>query len=390
MLRQEAGKSRKQGGRKWTVHAGLVVLAVMAPRSAWRLATNWKAARQQERRTYEPQHVHAAGVLRRKAFQFDWSRNSAWCTTTSCRSLTSTTAPASPSFSPRLSAPDPMVSTPWHAFRVFSSVPRVDQYGSGRSTRSAAHEAPGRRRFSAIVGVSSSRPVTRSSLRVRKGAGVGAYQDPHHRLWQPMPDFPFFCNTLNNWLDALPSCRAGRCTAPDPSAIVDVLSAEKIERLIQLSTPHSTARPTPACGRRAWSVRPQSLQRARVLSPIVRYGVHLLPDASLPPRDSSSCGASSRFFLRTKTQVQTTFRLAHLYHIISARTARFSADGARHNYTLSVLCRTHAQRRQATGEIIDISLSFTDLTAAPCSLRRTSSRGRRADRARISDLYTVN
>ena len=91
-------------------------------------------------------------------------------------------------------------------------------------------------------------------------------QDARHRLWQPMPDFPSLA-ALNGWLET--RCRelwAQTLHGSQPGAIVDVW-ADEVGRLMPLSRPFDgfVEYAKRVCRRRAWSIGPQSLQRAGVV-----------------------------------------------------------------------------------------------------------------------------
>jgi transposase len=111
MLRQEARKSRKQKRTTKQLHADLTALGYDGSYNrVAAFARDWKAARQQEQKTCGRGVFVPLAFLPGEAFQFDWSegrlgghRRRAG---PNCRSLTSSSPTAAPSFS-GLSAADP-------------------------------------------------------------------------------------------------------------------------------------------------------------------------------------------------------------------------------------------------------------------------------------------
>src|SRR6202035_1059556 len=116
MMRQEAGKSRKQKRTVKQLHADLALLGYDGSYNrVAAFARDWKAARQQEQKTCGRGVFVPLAFLAGEAFQFDWSED--WAVIsgerTSCRSLTSSFPTAAPSFSaPILSRPTRCCSTP--------------------------------------------------------------------------------------------------------------------------------------------------------------------------------------------------------------------------------------------------------------------------------------
>src|SRR6202020_2235819 len=116
MLRQEAGKSRKQKRTTKQLHADLAALGYDGSYNrVAAFARDWKAARQQEQKTCGRGVFVPLAFLPGEAFQFDWSED--WAIIagerTNCRSLTSSSPTAAPSFSaPFLSRPTRCCSTP--------------------------------------------------------------------------------------------------------------------------------------------------------------------------------------------------------------------------------------------------------------------------------------
>ena len=76
MLRQEAGKSRKQKRTVKQLHADLVALGYDGSYNrVAAFARDWKAARQREQKTRRPWRVRALASMAGEAFQFDWSED---------------------------------------------------------------------------------------------------------------------------------------------------------------------------------------------------------------------------------------------------------------------------------------------------------------------------
>src|SRR5580698_2433733 len=155
MLRQEAGKSRKQKRTTKQLHADLAALGYDGSYNrVAAFARDWKAARQQEQQTCGRGVFVPLAFLPGEAFQFDWSEDWAIISgeRTKLQVATSSSAIAAPSFSaPTRSRPMRCCSTPtttpsvcWVACRGAASTticaPRsIRSAGarSGRSTRAS-------------------------------------------------------------------------------------------------------------------------------------------------------------------------------------------------------------------------------------------------------------
>src|SRR6476660_3575683 len=116
MLRQEAGQSRKQKRTTKQLHADLAALGYDGSYNrVAAFARDWKAARQHEQKTCGRGVFVPLAFLPGEAFQFDWSEEwrSSPASGPNCRSLTSSSPTAAPSFSaPILSRPMRCCSTP--------------------------------------------------------------------------------------------------------------------------------------------------------------------------------------------------------------------------------------------------------------------------------------
>ena len=155
MLRQEAGKSRKQKRTTKQLHADLAALGYDGSYNrVAAFARDWKAARQQEQKTCGRGVFVPLAFLPGEAFQFDWSRkigrsSAARADQTAGRSLQALPqprfhSPGLPAADPRDSCSTP-ITTP---SRVLGGVPRrgiydnmrtaVDKVGRGKN-------APGQR-----------------------------------------------------------------------------------------------------------------------------------------------------------------------------------------------------------------------------------------------------
>ena len=76
MLRQEAGKSRKQKRTVKQLHADLVALGYDGSYNrAAAFARDWKAARQREQKTAGRGVFVPLAFMAGEAFQFDWSED---------------------------------------------------------------------------------------------------------------------------------------------------------------------------------------------------------------------------------------------------------------------------------------------------------------------------
>ena len=198
MLRQESGKSGKQKRTTKQLHADLAALGYDGSYNrVAAFARDWKAARQQEQKTCGRGVFVPLAFLPREAFQFDWSED--WAVIggerTSCRSPTSSSPTAAPSYSaPILSRPMRCCSTPittpsacLGACRGGASSTTCEQPWTRSAGERSAKSTPASRPWSATS-------YSRRSSAIRLPGGKGKIeknvQDARHRFWQPAPNFP--------------------------------------------------------------------------------------------------------------------------------------------------------------------------------------------------------
>jgi transposase len=245
MLRQEAGKSRKQKRTTKQLHADLAALGYDGSYNrVAAFARDWKAARQQEQKTCGRGVFVPLAFLAGEAFQFDWSED--WAVIGGERTKLQVAhfkLSYSRAFILRAypqQTHEMLFDAHNHAFRVLGGVPRrgiydnmrtaVDKIGRGKERQVNA-------RFSAMVShFLFEAEFCNPASGWEKGQIEKNVQDARHRLWQPMADFPSLA-ALNDWLET--RCRelwAQTLHGSQPGAIVDVW-AEEVGRLMQLSRP---------------------------------------------------------------------------------------------------------------------------------------------------------
>ena len=154
-----SGKSRKQKRTTKQLHADLGTLGYDGSYNrVAAFARDWKAARQQEQKTCGRGVFVPLAFLAGEAFQFDWSED--WAIIgggrTNCRSLTSSSPTAAPSFSaPILQQTHEMLFDAHnHAFRVLGGVRRRGTYDNMRTAVDKVGRGKERQvnaRFSAMV-----------------------------------------------------------------------------------------------------------------------------------------------------------------------------------------------------------------------------------------------
>ena len=210
MLRQEAGKSRKQKRTIKQLHADLVALGYDGSYNrVAAFARDWKAARQQRDRRRAAAACSCRlrfGRARRSSSTGRRTGRSSAASGPSCRSLTSSSPTAAPSFSaPIRSRPTRCCSTPtttpsasWAACRGGASTTicetAVDKVGRGKERQVNA-------RFSAMVShFLFEAEFCNPASGWEKGQIEKNVQDARHRLWQPTPHFPSLA-ALNDWLE---------------------------------------------------------------------------------------------------------------------------------------------------------------------------------------------
>ena len=245
MLRQEAGKSRKQKRTTKQLHADLTALGYDGSYNrVAAFARDWKAARQQEQKTCGRGVFVPLAFLPGEAFQFDWSED--WAILGGERTKLQVAhfkLSHSRAFILRAypqQTHEMLFDAHNHAFRVLGGVPRrgiydnmrtaVDKIGRGKERQVNA-------RFSAMVShFLFEAEFCNPASGWEKGQIEKNVQDARHRLWQPMPDFPSLA-ALNGWLET--RCRelwAQTLHGSQPGAIVDVW-ADEVGRLMPLSRP---------------------------------------------------------------------------------------------------------------------------------------------------------
>jgi AcrR family transcriptional regulator len=246
MLRQEAGKSRKQKRTTKQLHADLAALGYDGSYNrVAAFARDWKAARQREQKTAGRGVFVPLAFMAGEAFQFDWSED--WAVIGGERTKLQVAhfkLSYSRAFILRAypqQTHEMLFDAHNHAFRVLggrAAAGHLRQYANGRRQDRPRQGAQGQR---PLLGDGQPFPirgrVLQSSLRVGEGADrEERSRHARHRLWQPMPDFPSVA-ALNDWLET--RCRelwAQTLHGSQPGAIVDVW-AEEVGRLMQLSRP---------------------------------------------------------------------------------------------------------------------------------------------------------
>ena len=297
MLRQEAGKSRKQKRTTKQLHADLAALGYDGSYNrVAAFARDWKAARQQEQKTCGRGVFVPLAFLPGEAFQFDWSED--WAIIAGERTKLQVAhfkLSYSRAFILRAypqQTHEMLFDAHNHAFVSWAACRggHLRQYANGRRQDRPRQGAPGQRPF---LGDGQPFPirgrVLQSSLRVGEGQIEKNVQDARHRLWQPLPDFPSLA-ALNDWLET--RCRelwAQTLHGSQPGAIVDVW-AEEVGCLMQLSRPFDgfveyAKRVSPTC-LVEWTAIATACRRR---SPIVRSACGCIPSAS----SSSARGRSS-------------------------------------------------------------------------------------------------
>ena len=205
MLRQEAGKSRKQKRTVKQLHGDLVALGYDGSYNrVAAFARDWKAARQQEQQTCGRGVFVPLAFLPGEAFQFDWSED--WAVIAGERTKLQVAhfkLSCSRAFFLRAypqQTHEMLFDAHNHAFRVLAGVPRrgiydnmrtaVDKVGRGKERQV---NAP----FSAMV---SHFLFEAEASGWEKGQIEKNVQDARHWLWQPAPSFPSLA-ALNDWLE---------------------------------------------------------------------------------------------------------------------------------------------------------------------------------------------
>src|SRR5450432_565673 len=235
MLRQEAGKSRKQKRTTKQLHADLAALGYDGSYNrVAAFARDWKAARQQEQKRCSRGVFVPLAFLPGEAFQFDWSED--WAVIGGERTKLQVAhfkLSYSRAFILRAypqQTHEMLFDAHNHAFRVLGGVPRrgiydnmrtaVDRIGRGKERKVNA-------RFSAMVShFLFEAEFCNPASGWEKGQIEKNVQDARHRLWQPMPSFPDL-DALNTWLEA--QCIAQWAQIDHgvlPGTVADVHAAE--------------------------------------------------------------------------------------------------------------------------------------------------------------------
>src|SRR6202521_1864813 len=243
MLRQEAGKSRKQKRTTKQLHADLATLGYDGSYNrVAAFARDWKAARQQEQKTCGRGVFVPLAFLPGEAFQFDWSED--WAIIGGERTklqvahfkLSYSRAfilRAYPQQTHKM-----LFDAHNHACRVLGGVQRHGMYDNMRPAVEKIGRGKERQvnaRFSAMVShFLFEAEFCNPASGWEKGQIEKNVRDARHRFWQPAPNFPSLA-ALNDWLEA--RCRelwAQTLHGSQPGAIADIW-IEEAGRLMPLS-----------------------------------------------------------------------------------------------------------------------------------------------------------
>ena len=235
MLRQEAGKSRKQKRTVKQLHADLVALGYGGSYNrVAAFAREWKAARHREQQTTGRGAFVPLAFLPGEAFQFDWSED--WAIIAGERmklQVAHFKLAYSRAFILRAypqQTHEMLFDAHNHAFRVLGGVPRrgifdnmrtaVDKVGRGKERKVNT-------RFAAMVShFLFEAEFCNPAAGWEKGQIEKNVQDARRRLWQPTPSFPSLA-ALNDWLEA--RCRELWAEIPhgaQPGSVADVWREE--------------------------------------------------------------------------------------------------------------------------------------------------------------------
>src|SRR3984885_14366364 len=243
MLRQEAGKSRKQKRTIKQLHADLVALGYDGSYNRVAAFTReWKAARHRELKTCGRGAFVPLAFLPGEVFQFDWSED--WALLAGERvklQVAHVKLSYSRAFILRAypqQTHEMLFDAHNHAFRVLGGGPRrgiydnmrpaVDKVGRGKERQVNA-------RFSAMVShFLFEAEFCNPASGWEKGQIEKNVQDARHWLWQPMPHFPSL-DALNDWLET--RCRELWALTPHGSQAGTVADAwaEEAQHLMSLS-----------------------------------------------------------------------------------------------------------------------------------------------------------
>ena len=382
MLRQEAGKSRKQKRTTKQLHADLAALGYDGSYNrVAAFARDWKAARQQEQKTCGRAVFVPLAFLPGEAFQFDWSED--WAIIGGERAklqVAHVKLSYSRAFILRAypqQTHEMLFDAHNHAFRVLVGVPRrgiydnmrtaVDKVGRGKERQVNA-------RFSAMVShFLFEAEFCNPASGWEKGQIEKNVQDARHRFWQPAPNFPSL-DALNDWLET--RCRELWALTPHGSqagTVADV-RAEEAHHLMPLSRTFDgfvEYAKRVASHRHAWSIWTAIATACRRLSPIAPSACASIPNASLsPPRDKSSANIAAFLPAPTNARVRPPFSTGGtIWRSFSASqelcvTARPSPNCRLPSGPYNSVC---SRRRAATARWSRSSPWFSSTTSKPCS-----------------------
>ena len=260
MLRQEAGKSRKQKRTVKQVHADLVALGYDGSYNrVAAFAREWKAARHREQQTTGRGAFVPLAFSPGEAFQFDWSED--WAIIGGERTklqVAHVKLAYSRAFILRAypqQTHEMLFDAHNHAFRVLGGVPRRGIYDNMRTAVDKVGRGKERKvntRFATMVShFLFEAEFCNPAAGWEKGQIEKNVQDARHRLWQPTPSFPSLA-ALNDWLEA--RCRAlwtEIAHGGQPGSVADVWR-EEVQQLAQLPRPFDgfvehTKRVSPTC-----------------------------------------------------------------------------------------------------------------------------------------------
>ena len=381
MLRQEAGKSRKQKRTTKQLHADLAALGYDGSYNrVAAFARDWKAARQQEQKTCGRGVFVPLAFLPGEAFQFDWSED--WAIIGGERTklqVAHVKLSYSRAFFLRAypqQTHEMLFDAHNHAFRVLGAVPRrgiydnmrtaVDKVGRGKERQVNA-------RFSAMVShFLFEAEFCNPASGWEKGQIEKNVQDARHRLWQPMPHFPSL-DALNDWLET--RCRELWALTPHGSQSDTVADAwaEEAQHLMSLSRPFDgfveyAKRVSPTC---LIHLDRNRYEPCRPPSPIARSACGSIPSASSsPPKDRSSANTPASSPAPMNARARRPFSIGGIISrsysasLEPCVTARRSPNSRLPSGPYSSAC---SRRRAATARWSRSSPWSSSMTNRPCS-----------------------
>jgi transposase len=315
MLRQEAGKSRKQKRTVKQLYADLVAFGYDGSYNrVAAFARDWKVARQLEQRTSGRGVYVPLAFLPGEAFQFDWSED--WAIISGERTKLQVAhfkLSYSRAFILRAylqQTHEMLFDAHNHAFRVLGGVPRRGIYDNMRTAVDKVGRGKERRvntRFSAMVShFLFEAEFCNPASGWEKGQIEKNVQDARHRLWQPAPNFPSL-DALNGWLET--RCQELWAETPhgsQPGSVADA-RAEEVQQLMQLPRPFDgfveyAKRVSPTClvhlERNRYSV-PASFANRPV-------SVRVYPERIVVVAEGQIACEHRRFFARSHERKSTT------------------------------------------------------------------------------------